>query len=261
MIDDYSVSGVNDSCTIHSKLDLHMVDTFVAVIKSYFEQQLETAADCSLVAKTCDLKSAYRQIAVRTDHLKYAYFCIYNHELQAVEIYRSRTLPFGATHSVFSFLRLAKMIHSIACRGPKVLTTNFYDDFILASPLQLQESSRSSLELVFMFTGWEFAREGKKATEFASLCSALGVTFDLKDSKDGILEIKNTEKRINDLVEQLEEVIQRKTLNRPETLRLKGRLGFADGFLHGRLGALILKRLVDHAYSFQTRWTVNLPMF
>ena len=39
-----------------------------------------------------------------------------------------------------------------------------------------------------MFTGWEFAREGKKATEFASLCSALGVTFDLKDSKDGILE-------------------------------------------------------------------------
>jgi hypothetical protein len=85
------------------------------------------------VAKTCDLKSAYRQIAVRTDHLKYAYFCIYNHELQAVEIYRSRTLPFGATHSVFSFLRLAKMIHSIACRGPKLLTTNFYDDFILAS--------------------------------------------------------------------------------------------------------------------------------
>jgi hypothetical protein len=250
MIDDYSVSGVNDSCTIHSKLDLHMVDTFVAVIKSYFEKQLEVAADCSLVAKTYDLKSAYRQIAVRADHLRYAYFCIYNHELQAVEIYRSRTLPFGATHSVFSFLRLAKMIHSIACRGPKLLTTNFYDDFILASPSQLQESSRSSLELVFMFTGWEFAREGKKATEFAGLCSALGVTFDLKDSKDGVLEIRNTEKRINDLVAQLEEVILRKTLNRPETLRLKGRLGFADGFLHGRLGALILKRLVDHAYSF-----------
>lgn len=104
------------------------------------------------------------------------------------------------------------MLHSIACRGPKLLTTNFYDDFIFASRLQLQESARSSLELVFMFTGWEFARDGKKATEFASLYPALGVTFDLKDSKDGILEIKNTEKRINDLVGQLEEVIQRRTL-------------------------------------------------
>ena len=143
------------------------------------------------------------------------------------------------------------MLHSIACRGPTLLTTNFYDDFILASQPQLQDCARSSLELVFMFTGWEFvARDGKKATEFASLCSALGVTFDFKDSKDRILEIKNIEKRINDLVGQLEEVIQRRTLNRPEMLRLKGRLGFADGFLHGRLGTLALKRLVDHAYSF-----------
>ena len=64
-----------------------------------------------------------------------------------------------------------------------------------------------------------------------------------------ILDVKNTEKRIMDLTEQLEQVLQR-SLNPHETLKLKGRLGFADGFLHGRLGALVLKRLVDHAYSF-----------
>ena len=250
MIDDYSVSGVNDSCTIHSKLDLHMIDTFFAVIKSYFEKKLGAAADCSLLARTYDLKSACRQIPVRRDHLKYAYFCIYNHELQAVEIYRSRPLPFGATHSVFSFLRLAKMLHYIACRGPKLLTTNFYDDFILASHPQLQESAKSCFELVFMFTGWEYTKDGKTATYFSSLCAVLGVSFDLRDSKDGILEVKNTERRISDLVNQLEDVIQKRTLNRPETLRSKGRLGFADGFLHGRLSALVLKRLVDHAYSF-----------
>ena len=32
-------------------------------------------------------------------------------------------------------------------------------------------------------------------------------------------------------------------------MKLRGRLGFADGYLHGRLGALILKRLIDHAYG------------
>lgn len=120
MIDDYSVSGVNDTCTIHSKLDLHMVDTFVAVIKSYFEKQLGAIADCSLLAKTYDLKSAYRQIAVRDDHLRYAYFSIYNHELQAVEIYRSRTLPFGATRIVFSFLEIGKNATQYCLQGPKV---------------------------------------------------------------------------------------------------------------------------------------------
>ena len=236
MIDDYSVSRVNDSCTVNSKLDLHMIDTFVAVIKAYFEQMKGAMADSSLLAKTYDLKAAYRQIPVRKDHLKYAYFSIYNHELATVEIYRSRTLPFGAAHSVYSFLRLAKMLHFIACKGPRLLTTNFYDDFILASGPDLQDSAKNCLELVFMFTGWEHAREGKKATSFST--------------KDGILEVKNTEKRIMDLTEQLEQVLQQRSLNRHETLKLKGRLGFADGFLHGRLGALVLKRLVDHAYSF-----------
>ena len=31
MIDDYCVSGVKDTCTITTKLDLHVGDTFVAL--------------------------------------------------------------------------------------------------------------------------------------------------------------------------------------------------------------------------------------
>ena len=122
------------------------------------------------------------------------------------------------------------------------MTTNFYDDFILASRPQLQESANSCLELVFLFAGWEYAKDGKKAPEFSSLRAGLGVAFDLRDSKDGVPEMKNTEKRIENLTGQLESVMQHKMLNRHETLTLTGRLGFADGFLHGRLGALVLKR-------------------
>ena len=33
MIDDFSISGVNDSCEIHSNIDLHNIDTFCALIK------------------------------------------------------------------------------------------------------------------------------------------------------------------------------------------------------------------------------------
>ena len=184
MIDHYSVFGVNDSCTIHTKLDLHMVDNFVAVVKAYFSQKTALAQDCSLVVKTYDLKSAY--------HLKYEYFCIYNPEIKSVEVYCSRTMPFGAIHSVYSFLRLAKMLHSVACRGPKLITTNFHDDFILASHPLLQESSKNCMEFVFLSTGWAFAKDGRKATEFSRICSALGVSFNLTESKDGILEVQNT---------------------------------------------------------------------
>ena len=34
MIDDFSISGVTDSCEIHSKFDLHMIDTFCALTTS-----------------------------------------------------------------------------------------------------------------------------------------------------------------------------------------------------------------------------------
>ena len=95
--------------------------------------------------------------------------------------------------------------------------------------------------------------DGKKATVFSQMCSALGVSFNLRGSSLGQLEIKNTPNRIKDLVEQLAAVLEQKKLSRHEALKLRGRLGFADGFLHGRLGALVLKRLVDHAYGASTR--------
>lgn len=84
---------------------------------------------------------------------RFAYFSIYNKELGKAQIYRFKTLPFGATHSVHSFLRLSGMICWISVKCLKLITTNFFDDFILASPPSLRESAKNSMELVFMLTG------------------------------------------------------------------------------------------------------------
>ena len=166
MIDDYSVSGVNDSCTINTKLDLHVIDTFVAAAKSYFEEMDACGKDVSLQAKAYDLKTAYRQIPIRNDHL--------NMDTSASSTVRKvlwRFIAqghclFGATHSVYNFLCLARMIHCISSRGAKLITTNFYDDFIFASNCVLRESAKNCMELIFLYTGWEFATEGKKTTSF-----------------------------------------------------------------------------------------------
>ena len=52
--------------------------------------------------------------------------------------------------------------------------------------------------------------DGKKATVFSQMCSALGVSFNLRGSSLGQLEIKNTPNRIKDLVEQLAAVLEQK---------------------------------------------------
>jgi hypothetical protein len=38
MIDDYSISGINDTASSSNKVDLHMIDTFAAVMREYFRQ-------------------------------------------------------------------------------------------------------------------------------------------------------------------------------------------------------------------------------
>eukprot|EP00435_Cladocopium_sp_Y103_P040568 s1901_g11.t1 len=249
MIDDFSISGVNDSCEIHNKLDLHMIDTFCAMVKSYFMASGLAGKECDLLAKTYDLKSAYRQVPIKPSHYKFAYFSVYNHEIGETQLYRLKTMPFGATHSVYCFLRLARMLYCLITKGLYLLSTNFYDDFILASKPSMLESAKNSMELVFLLTGWVFAQDGKKSTTFSNVCAALGVQFDFSRSEQGLLVVCNTQSRRDELVKQIANALERGWMDKQETLSLRGRLGFADSFLHGRLGKLVLKHLVDHAYG------------
>ena len=249
MIDDYSISGVNDSCVINNKLDLHAIDTLCAMVRSFFMGCGAMGKDCSLVAKTYDLKSAYRQVPVNPAHYKYAFVSVYNCERDCAEVYMMKTMPFGATHSVYNFLRLAKALHAIAANGLVLLTTNFYDDFVLASQPCLKESGKNSMEMLFLLAGWEYAVDGRKATEFGTMCKALGVAFDFSASNQRVLQVSNTESRKEELVQQIYEALLTGVLDKQTCLALRGRLGFADSFIHGRLGKLVLKRLSDHAYG------------
>ena len=249
MIDDYSISGINSSATAHNKIDLHMVDTFCAVVKRYFEQCAQHGSSSAILGKTYDLKSAYRQVPICSSHLPFAFFSVWNWKIEKPEIYQLRTLPFGAVHSVYNFLRLARMIYFMATKGLFLLTTNFYDDFILATRPSLEESAKNAMELVFLLTGWEYAKEGKKKTDFGQICKALGVEFNFSKSESGIAHVYNTASRVAELQSMLQQVAKRKTLRKQEALTFRGKLGFADSFVHGRLGAVVLKQLTEHAYS------------
>lgn len=214
LIDDFSISGVNDSC------DLHMVDTFCSLVRCYFESCKAANCDSSLLAKTYDLKNAYRQVPTHPGHYKYAYFSLYNVQRGRVEIYRLRTMPFGATHSVYRFLRLAWALYAIATRGLFLMCTNFYDDFILASRASLCDSARNSMELVFELTGWLYARDGKKCTEFGQFCKAVGIEFNFSKTVQGILAVCNSETRKNELVQQIAEAVAPGCLDKQQSLVL-----------------------------------------
>ena len=102
-----------------------------------------------------------------------------------------------------------------------------------------------------MLTGWLFAKDGTKSTSFSCHCNALGFEFDFSRSEQRLLAVANTTLRKEELVRQITAALD--TLDKQECLMLRGRLGFADSFLHGRVGKLVLKKLIDHAYGKSSR--------
>ena len=70
--------------------------------------------------------------------------------------------------------------------------------------------------------------------------------------------IENTEQRKLELKEMMQAALDRGTLTRPEALVLRGKLGFADSFVHGRLGSLVLSKIIEHAYGAQKQIAESL---
>lgn len=68
-------------------------------------------------------------------------------------------------------------------------------------------------------------------------------------SKDLVLGVSNTDSRRSELISMINSAVSEGCLDKSSCLTLRGKLGFADSFLHGRLGSLLLKRLSEHAYG------------
>ena len=69
-----------------------------------------------------------------------------------------------------------------------------------------------------MLTDWEFARSGKKATQFDVGCKALCVEFNFSSSCDKILHVGNTESRPNELLTMIFRAVDKGLLDKGSCL-------------------------------------------
>ena len=236
LIDDYSLSGVNACVTSAESPALHTIDTAGALLCKWLSMRSSSNLCPELVARTFDLKSAYRQIGLSPEGRQYSYFAVYNPDNGETCFFQALVLPFGATRSVHSFLRIARSIWWLGVCLFQLLWTSFYDDYILFSPPGLSSNAEQTAKSLLRLLGWVFAEDGKKAQPFSPICPALGVVFDLSLSGAGRCFIKNTDKRILEVCDELEKTIRCAQIKGSEARKLHGRMVFADAQLFGRTG-------------------------
>ena len=245
LIDDLSKSNINATVQTPEAPKPHSTD----VIASLTLALLLGASGRNILGKTFDLKSAYRQLGIHPDSLCCSYITCFDPSSRSPAIFQMLAVPFGGSRSVYSFLRIVRVLWWIACKCLAIMWTNFYDDFVTFSLEEDVTGTGAAVELLFDLLGWRFAQDGDKALPFGHDFGALRIQINLSSFSRGFIEFSNTDKRKDDLKCLVASILDTGTLSQAEALKLRGRLQFADGQLFGRLGKLCLKEITSHAFS------------
>ena len=115
LIDDFTAAGVNQTVGMAEKLRVESVDELAANILVTI-MRADDRAGLKLVGRTFDLKSAYKQFGVDLEHQQ-SLRIAQKHPDGDVRFFAVQSLPFGATASVSSFLRIAASIKYIGTVG------------------------------------------------------------------------------------------------------------------------------------------------
>ena len=183
-----------------------------------------------LLGRCVDLSKAYKQIAVSDSTLKFA---VLGHRTKdgGWRFYVSKSLPFGASASVYSFNKVSRGLWHLLCHKLQLLSTVFFDDFPVFEFEPLQELTTKMIAAFFDLLGWLHATVGKKASPFASEMTALGVKFNTLDIWKGVVIISNKPERLTRLASMISSVVAQKSASKSDCASIHCMLNFACGFV------------------------------
>ena len=248
LIDDLSASGINQTVQTSESPKPHSADFIAAMLLAVMK-----VGKCSkLMGRSYDLKSAYKQLAIASGSLSFAYVAVYNPAKARPEVFQLLAAPFGATRSVFSFLRLSNALWYIGVKALSIVWSCFFDDYVVFSRDEHVINTEQTVTLLFKLLGWKFAEEGDKAEAFSREFGALGIRINLEDTDKSLVKFTNTEKRSSELVNTISELLAKGSMTTLEAQKLRGRMQFMDGQLFGRLGKLCMREVTTHAFDAKT---------
>ena len=248
-IDDMSQSQINSTVTCYEQATVDGPDVICAFATFLMRCLAEQGKPTTLLGRSLDLASAYRQLAIADSSRKHAFLSVYNPASGSAELFQQVALPFGSRTAVNAFIRCARFLQWTAAKCLRLPLSCYFDDFVSFSPPQLASNSQAALCLMLDVLGWGFDKEGPKSDDYSQLVCALGVKFDLSSCKDGLLNVCNTEKRVKETTALLDEILALGALKKRDALVVRGRLAFCDAFIFGRLGKVALQELTRHAYA------------
>ena len=163
-----------------------------------------------------DLEAAYKQLAVREDHKKYAVVGLPRRG--TTQYYVLNALAFGASADVLHFNRAARAVNHLCHEAAGCAVTNFFDDFICIAPTCVIDQMYERCKIIINLMGWKLKEKSiiKPDYEFV----ALGVVIRFCDDARTIM-VMNKKERIDKLRTQIDEIRTTKMLSPSTVQRLR----------------------------------------
>ena len=216
---------------------------------------MEERLDDTVVGRTYDLRSAYKQFGVSLETRNLLRLAVWDFDQKKPCLLGVNALPFGASGSVSAFLRISMALWFVGMAGLRLCWTVFYDDFTVICKQRMAHGTSIAAEALFDLFGIWYAKEGSKAVAFSDRVRTLGLLVQLGDIHKGF-SVGHTDERRSELREALLDVLARKQIEPKQAERLRGRMQWFEGYAFGRVAQHSLKVLGDLA--LQQQKTVQL---
>ena len=228
VIDDAKASSLNTAYSSTFKLQLQDNDYIAAMIRATMIEQKRQGLSDTWLGRTLDLSKAYKQLAIMPGH---AHLAVVGFPVRGQwQFYRSVALPFGATGSVYGFVRVSRALWFVVTKLLKAITSHYFDDFPMIERTAGARVLSLSFGAILDLLGWQYAKEGDKASDFALAFDALGVTYTLNHAPSGGFEVANKAGRLEKICELLEAIEKRGIVTGAQAAEVQGLLNFACGF-------------------------------
>ena len=206
IIDDCTAGGLNQTCGSQEKLKIHAIDELIAYL-SWSISHYGDPLVAKLVGKTFDLTSAYKQYGISEADRELLRIATWDPHQGRVRLLGVNALPFGATGSVGSFLRVGMAIWFVGFYCLRLVWTSYFDDYTLVSRVESCKNADFAAEALFQLLGVTYAKEGEKRTEFGRQVKTLGVLLDLEGGS-GCIEVGHTPERRQELVDVISSILE-----------------------------------------------------
>ena len=234
-IDDCLEAQLNAAFSATIALQLHDSD-YISSLALFVAERLQGSklgARARWLGKCLDLSKAYKQMAV---HPRDRDLCVIMVQAPRGEptYHICNSLMFGASASVFAFVRVSRTLWWIMNRCLGIPGGFFFDDYPLFAPEAAAESVDHDISRLLDLLGWKHAKSGAKGKPFQPSFDVLGMNLDLGSILEGKIVLANKTGRAEKILEKVALASAGNGSFRQSLQVLMGHLNFASGFFAGR---------------------------